>query len=116
MSLFDPPKEEKLSDVFEMGEKFWLVHAEYEGIQPTSFGMNPQASVSVCKPGEQDDVKQFRVWGVLAKQISEMEDGDIPAEVFIGKQGRKHVWTFVQKVDISSPVAAASVEAEDAPF
>jgi hypothetical protein len=116
MSLFDLPKEEKLSDVFEMGEKFWLVYAEYEGVQPTTYGAQPQASISVCPVGQSDEIKNFRVWGVLAKQIEDMEDGDIPAEVFIGKQGRKHVWTFVQKVNISDPVAAASAEAEDAPF
>src|ERR1700730_12484668 len=115
MSIFDPPKEEKLSDVFPMGEKFWLLYAEFEGVQPTTYGASPQASISVCEPDHPEDAKQFRVWGVLASQIQEMEDGEIPAEVYIGQQGRKHVWVPVRKIDLAAPTATTT-EQEEPPY
>lgn len=114
MTLYDPPKQEKLSDVFPLNTLFWLLGARYEGIQPTSFGDSEQANLVVSPVGETSAAKQFRVWGTLAEQVREMEEGDIPAEVEVTKEGRRHVFRLSKKLGVESqPVTS---DGEDIPF
>lgn len=92
MSIFDPPNEDKLTDDFPEGTSFMLLDGDYEGIKNTSFG--PQASASVtCGPVDRSsEAKTYKVWGTLAEQVAQIEHGDLPQMVKIGKQGRRNVW------------------------
>ena len=113
MSIFDPPKQDKLSDDFTQGTLFWLLAAQYDGVQPTSFGESVQASIVACPIGEEHNQKQYRVWGTLAEQVQQMEEGDLPAEVEVVKQGRKNVWRLSKKLHDVTP---AEVPEEEPPF
>lgn len=114
MSIFDKPKQESLSSVFGHNKLFWLLSASYEGIQPTEFGDSPQASITVCEVEKNDEPKQFRVWGSLAEQISQMDEGELPAEVEVGKLGRKNIWQFSKKLE--GIAVTENVAEEDTPF
>ena len=114
MSLFDEPKREGLSDVFPHNTLFWLLTANYEGIQPTEYGESPQAAITACPVDKLDDTKQFRVWGTLAEQISQMDENDIPAEVEVAKLGRKNIWRLSKKLDID--ISNVNIAEEETPF
>lgn len=96
MSLFDPPNEEKLSDVYPEGTPFMLYSAEHEGIRSTTYGDSHQATVSVGDADRKGDPKQYRVFGRLAEQVKQLEAGELPALVTIAKEGRAFVWKPVQ--------------------
>lgn len=92
MSIFDPPNERKLSDVYPEGTSFTLYSAEYEGIKGTAFGDSHTANVSVGAADRTGDPETFRVFGRLAEQIRQLEAGDLPSLVCIRKEGRSFVW------------------------
>lgn len=114
MGLYDPPKQQNLIEDYPPGSPMYLEDAVYEGVKETSFGMQHQASILVSPP---DDAKQstYRVWGVLAEQIRDMDDDDTPAMVCVQKEGRKNVWKLLAKGE-GKPSTGSATVAEDNPF
>lgn len=116
MSLYDPPKQERLSDTFPLGTLFWLLGGKYEGIQPTTFGDSEQATIVAAPVGEPTAAKQYRVWGTLAEQVREMEEGDIPAEVEVAQEGRRHVFRLSKHLHDTGTQPVTTSPDEDIPF
>lgn len=92
MGMFD--KEPNLSNQDWIGEPFRVVEAKYLGtVKSADYGENQKARVTVADAD--GNTKNFTVYGVLADQISRMEDNDLPATVKIEKDGRANVFTKV---------------------
>jgi len=92
VSLFDPPNDKKLAEVFPVGTAFMLYEAEYEGMPDTTFGPRAQATVLAGPADRSGTPERYKVWGTLAEQVQGMETGDLPALVKIGKQGNRNIW------------------------
>jgi hypothetical protein len=95
IGLFDPPNEDKLSEIYPEGTPFMLYEVEHEGIRSTAFGDSHQASVMVGAADRKDNPKQYRVFGRLAEQTKQVAHGDLPALVTIKKEGRALTWAPV---------------------
>lgn len=104
MGLFDPPNEDKLSEIYPEGTPFMLYEVEHEGIRSTAYGDSHQASVVVGPADRKGDNKQYKVFGRLAEQTKQVAPGDLPALVTIKKEGRALTW---------EPVTSSG---EDIPF
>jgi hypothetical protein len=100
VSLFDPPNEDKLSEVFPPGTTFMLYEVTYEGLRNTSFGSSHQATVKAGPADRTGDPVNFRVFGRLAEQTQEVENGELPALVVITKVGRSYAWAKPSQDDI----------------
>lgn len=98
MSLFDPPNEDRLSDVFPIGTPFMLYEVEYEGIRSTSFGDSAQASV-LAGPADRSvgEPARYKVWGNLADQTRNVKGSDLPALVMVQKVGNRHQWAPAER-------------------
>lgn len=119
MSLFDVPKQEKLSDVFPINTLFWLISASYEGLQPTEYGQSHQATIVACPVAKPDDIKPFRVWGTLAEQVKAVGEDDLPAEVEVTKDGRRNVFRFskhLESTDVPEITNVNVADDEETPF
>lgn len=90
MGMFD--KRTSLTKSDYANRDFWLLSGSYVGVtESTKFGKNHQAAVTVADTLDGDG-EEFVVYGVLAEQISRMDEGDLPAHVRIGKDGRANVF------------------------
>lgn len=92
MSIFDPPNDKKLSDDYPPGTTFILYAGTYEGVRDTSFGPQSSATVKVGPVDQSSEPLSYKVWGTLADQVAQIETGDLPQTVKIGKQGNRNVW------------------------
>jgi hypothetical protein len=115
--LFDPPPQRNLSDVFPLNEPFWLLRAEFEGVQPTTYGDAPQAAITVCPVGNTGEAEIFRVWGTLARQVEQMDPDDLPAQVVVRREGRRHMFGLERELEVAEVgVLPATGGDEDVPF
>lgn len=88
--MFDKETQLKNAPFAESGQTFTLYSAEYKGMHESEYGRNERALV-VAGPDEET----FVVFGVLAQQVQRMDDGDLPAQVKIGKDGRANIFEQV---------------------
>lgn len=88
MGMFDTETQLKDAEFAKDGQVFTLHSGEYVGTHHSAqYGDNDKAKVT-AGPNQES----FIVFGVLAQQIQRMDEGDLPAQVRIVKDGRANVF------------------------
>lgn len=95
MSIFDPPNDKGLSEDYPPGTPLMLYSGDYEGTRETQFGPSASATVRVGPADRTGEPVRYKVWGTLAEQVAQIEPGDLPRLVTIGKTGNRKVWQSV---------------------
>jgi hypothetical protein len=93
VSLTDRPQQVNLQDVYPAGTPFKIIQAWIEGVVPTEYGDRLMGKI-VAEPLDGGDPHEFAVWGSLAQQVQQLEDGELPMVVNVVKDGRR--WLFQQ--------------------
>jgi hypothetical protein len=82
-----------LSEVFPPGTPFRLLGGEMKGTGQGTLGPQLMAAIWVTPVTEPEAPPlQFGVWGSLAEQLGQVEDGELPAIVTLSNQSG--VWRF----------------------
>jgi hypothetical protein len=92
MGIFDPPNDKRLSDDYPYGTVLKLYAGNYEGMRDTQFGPQASASVDVGPANNVGELLTYKVWGTLAEQVAQLEQGELPQLVKVAKQGNRNVW------------------------
>lgn len=93
MGAFDKETQLKNATEFDPEQPFELFKGEYMGnVKSAEYGDNTKAKVWAGPQGSiEGAAKEYVVFGVMADQIGRQGDGDFPATVKIGKDGRANV-------------------------
>lgn len=85
MGMFDREIQLKDADFAQNEQAFDLHSAKYLGrVRSAQFEHEQAKAIVVAGP----DRKEYVVFGVKAEQVGRMTDGELPARVKIGKDGR----------------------------
>lgn len=93
MGLTDAPQQVSLTDVYPPGTAFTVVKAWIEGQVETQFGKRTMGKVLVTPAGGGEET-EFAVWGSLAQQVQQVEEGDLPMTCQVAKDGQR--WLFAE--------------------
>ena len=98
MSMFDKETQLKNATEFDAAQPFQLFGGEYIGmVTSAQYGNRPKARVKAGPAGSiESAAKEYIVFGVLAEQISRMQQGDLPATVKLAEDGQAKVFVKVE--------------------
>lgn len=93
MGMFDKETQLKNATEFDAEQPFELFKGEFLGkVDSAEYGENTKARVWAGPQGSiESAAKDYVLFGVMAEQVGRMDDGDLPATVKIGKDGRANV-------------------------
>ena len=94
MGMFD--KMDQLKNAPFSDGDFFIFSATYKGMTDhPEYGRNHMAEV-VASATEKDEQDTYIVYGVMAEQVARIENGDLPAKVKLGKDGRANILVKVE--------------------